>query len=607
MSTTGVLNAVVPRLRAIAAPAAGVLVLTSLPFRLLEIHFIDLLLRLGNDALHYGNLLVAVSSLTVVAFVVSLYGRAVFIRACHTPPRTWRQLLTVDPRAFLAYVYVAMMIQLVLVLLAPTLIAIPLVVMLAGVAAAASTDAPRLGLFAPLRALSIYLQDGRVLGGLMFVFAIAYAAVLANLVFLVRAGLWAAGAIPGFDPQRWSLALGSSMRIRYALLATAVAIVEPFFLTAMHVHADRVRSRQSGQDLIRRFEMLANRKELVAAIAIAFFLCVPAHAQQRTIDVRQYAGALQTIRDDLAAGRFADAAAAAADLNAVDSVTAAGTRFAPDHALLRDAADRASHSQPDVVLIGRLDSTIAAFGGAGIRTAQPAPDPKLLQRIRDAEKVGELPRGGELRMLGQTSPTVGDEIARIFQNVIDWLAAKLEWLFDWIAKMWPSQRPDEEKRATFFGVPVVVWVVTSLVVATMLLLAISVLRRSKRRAVTLVSEAVATSDADADPLSREANEWERYAADLAASGRLREAIRAWYHAVLMTLVRSGILHYRKGVTNWEYITALSPAFEWRPRFVSITQLFERQWYGHRDTTADVLDSCALTAREILTAVRQGPR
>ena len=56
LSATGILNAMVPHLRRVAAPAAGVLLLTSLPFRLLQIHFLNLLGRLGEEAPHYGNL-----------------------------------------------------------------------------------------------------------------------------------------------------------------------------------------------------------------------------------------------------------------------------------------------------------------------------------------------------------------------------------------------------------------------------------------------------------------------------------------------------------------------------------------------------------------------
>jgi uncharacterized protein DUF4129 len=608
LSATGILNAVAPHLRGSAYPAAGVLVLTSLPFRLLEIHFVDLLMRLKGQAPHYGNLLTAVSGLTVAAFVVSLYGRAVFIRACQNPARSWRELLKVDGRAFAAYVYVALLIQLALVLTSITVIVLPVAVMLGGVAAAASVDKPRLGVIDPLRALGPYLLHGRVLAGIMFVFAIAYVVVGINLTFLARLIVWAAGAVPAFDSVKWNVILKQSDRFDLALLAASVAVLEPFFLVAMHVYADRVRSRESGDDLLRRFRALTAQKAIAAAVLIAVILCVPAKAQERTIATAEYVARLTTVRDDLAAGRFPEAAAAAADLDAVTSISQGTSRFEPDHALLRSAGEAAGKSIRDVVVIDRLSSTIDALSGGDLKSWPGYGDRKLLDQIRLREKAGELMRGGEVKEIPSAPPTITDEIARIFQNVIDWLAEKLETLFDWISSLWPKPREHEEGQS-FLGVPVVVWVVTLLIVATVLLLATYVIRRSKRRAAAAVSRRVAASPAerDADPLSRESNEWERYAAELTAAGRLREAIRAWYHAVLMTLYRSGILHYRKGVTNWEYVRTLSPALAWRPVFISITRLFDREWYGHRETTPEALDSCAAEAREILVAVRDGGR
>lgn len=605
LSATGILNAVGPHLRRSAIPAMGVLLIASLPFRILEIHFINLLMRLKTEAPHYGNLLTAVSALTVVAFVLSLYGRAVFIRACQDRPDSWRSLLRIDARAFAAYVYVAVMIQLALVLTSASIIAVPVFVMLAGVAAAASADRPPLGLIAPLRALGPYLQHGRALAGLMFVLSIAFMVTMINLTFLARLAVWAAGAVPAFDSVKWTFVLARSSRFDLALLAATVAVVEPFFLMAMHVYADRVRSQQSGADLQRRFAALTSQKAIAASL-LALLICAPAMAQESPITAADYVARLAVVRDALADGRFDEASGTAAALDGIARVTRGSSSFEPDHALLRSAQDAADKQARDVVVIGRLSSTIEALGGSDIQSESKSADPALLERIRVRQKAGELMRGGEIKEITQTSPTLLDEIARIFGKVMDWLGEKLEKLFDWLGKLWPKARQDEEGNA-FLGVPVVVWIVTVLIVTTVLLLATYVLRRSKRRAAAVVSTQVAASERDADPLSRESNEWERYAAELTAAGRLREAIRAWYHAVLMTLYRSGILHYRKGVTNWEYVRALSPAFEWRPLFITMTRLFDREWYGRRETTDESLESCAADARQILVAIRQGGR
>ena len=97
-------------------------------------------------------------------------------------------------------------------------------------------------------------------------------------------------------------------------------------------------------------------------------------------------------------------------------------------------------------------------------------------------------------------------------------------------------------------------------IIVLVILAFEVVRRSRARQTepVMASEPL-SSKRDEDPLSRGASEWERYAAQLAAAGRLREAIRAWYHAVLVTLYGANILHYRKGRTNWEYVAGLAPA------------------------------------------------
>jgi hypothetical protein len=115
------------------------------------------------------------------------------------------------------------------------------------------------------------------------------------------------------------------------------------------------------------------------------------------------------------------------------------------------------------------------------------------------------------------------------------------------------------------------------------------------------SEPIRSTAADDDPLSRESGKWELYAQELAAAGRRREAIRAWYHAVLVALFRSGRLEPRKGRTNWEHAARLSPELSWRPTFLEITRHFDREWYGRDASSAASLAECAGLARSLLDA------
>ena len=112
---------------------------------------------------------------------------------------------------------------------------------------------------------------------------------------------------------------------------------------------------------------------------------------------------------------------------------------------------------------------------------------------------------------------------------------------------------------------------------------------------------------DADPRSRSGGEWERYAQELAAQGRLREALRAWFHAVLATLYQHGLLHYRRDRTNWEYARAIAPDAAWRPQFIGLTEGFERHWYGAASTDDQALESYAGHAQNLLGQLQTGRR
>src|SRR5262249_37872426 len=83
----------------------------------------------------------------------------------------------------------------------------------------------------------------------------------------------------------------------------------------------------------------------------------------------------------------------------------------------------------------------------------------------------------------------------------------------------------------------------------------------------------------------------------------REAIRAWYHAVLVTLFRAGTLHYHRGRTNWEYVSRVAPEAAWRPLFADVTRVFDREWYGRDASSAESLHDCMLGARQIVRPVR----
>jgi hypothetical protein len=229
-------------------------------------------------------------------------------------------------------------------------------------------------------------------------------------------------------------------------------------------------------------------------------------------------------------------------------------------------------------------------------------DPKLLARVAGEQEVPELAPGGEIPLKPATPPLL-ERVAQSLEEAWNWIIDKLNRLLEWILDFFPDSA---RRPGTTGGMR---WIVAGLVAVIVLLIVILALE-SRRRARGKKKTALETSEPlgskrDDDPLSRGAAEWERYAAQLAQAGRFREAIRAWYHAALVSCYAAGVLHFRKSRTNWEYVAALAPSLGWRPEFISLTRRFEREWYGASQSTIDAYDDCHRRARAVIENVRGG--
>ncbi|MEA2325219.1 MAG: hypothetical protein QOE68_178 [Thermoanaerobaculia bacterium] len=324
----------------------------------------------------------------------------------------------------------------------------------------------------------------------------------------------------------------------------------------------------------------------------------PLHAA--TLTLGQYTDALTRIRNLIAAGDI-NTARAEANTLAGDEVVSANGRFHTDTTLIAEV----SKAKPrDLGVETRIDTTIAA-----LRTTEPSKpssvDQPLLLRLQREQTVPELRRGGNIRGVQPTTPML-QGVANAITTAAKWIVEKIGKIAEWVMRFWPKDDP--KKKPASSAMRWTVGTLVGLIVLILAILAFEVIRRSRKRTANIVEEsAPLTSTRDDDPLSRGANEWERYAAQLAAAGRLREAIRAWYHAVLVTLYGANILHYRKGRTNWEYVAAVGPEHGWRPQFIEITQRFEHEWYGSDDSSSDALTECSDAARNVLDAVRRSSR
>jgi len=247
---------------------AGLLAITALPLRFLEVHFFNRLLQLGDNAPGYVNHLISLSFLIAVALLPALWGRAVFVKACALALSgrgrgiSFRSARPSFP-AFVSYGYAAVVAELLFVALGWTVVALPAIALYAGLAAATSylqeRPGPLASLAAPIRVLRVFFP----FLGLTGIFAIALFIAWLNLFVLFRLGLWLAGGASGLDLSWWSATMNlDNQHFLLLLLAGAMTVVEPFWLAALVAAVRKVRARETGEDLVSWFSDIRAEEEI---------------------------------------------------------------------------------------------------------------------------------------------------------------------------------------------------------------------------------------------------------------------------------------------------------------------------------------------------------
>ncbi|MFL6245023.1 MAG: hypothetical protein ACJ74H_03290 [Thermoanaerobaculia bacterium] len=261
LSTTAVLDEAADAVAMTAAPWAGVLIITALPYRFLQALFLDQLFEVGSGASHYGNLLGTTANITVATIVLALWGRAVYARACRlalargsAPGReAWR----VAPAALASYVLTASTSMLFGYLGLFTVLGFVAVAIFAGLAIGTMELNDRVSVVAPFARIFQYAKRIGIPFALAFIFFCAMVVALINLAAAFELGKWLAGAAGAFDAPHWqSLFTGANRRFLLMLFAGAIVIVEPFWIAAHVIFVRKSGAVESGDDLRSWFEEL---------------------------------------------------------------------------------------------------------------------------------------------------------------------------------------------------------------------------------------------------------------------------------------------------------------------------------------------------------------
>jgi len=333
---------------------------------------------------------------------------------------------------------------------------------------------------------------------------------------------------------------------------------------------------------------------MIAAAA----LLVLAFAQSGELGLAEYREALRKIEGFAERGDLEELHDAGRALRGA-RVRHDGVELQPDPTVLGPLAEAKNPAAAKTAAL-RLRVLLSELEGSSGPSNVDKPDAALLERLRAEEAEREISPDGKVGGPGLHAPrSFLESLADLVKELFDLIGRFFNWLFRMLFSGSGSPTPAG-------GVQ---WMVVALVVVVLVVLgavAVLALRRSKGlRPAESRSEAPQQSAKDDDPLSRSANEWERFAAELMGAGRFREAIRAWYHAVLVSLFRVGALHYRKDRTNWEYAYALPSSVAWRSGFVDATRTFEQEWYGRRDTAVETAEAYQRRVQSILAELRQG--
>lgn len=261
LSTTSVLDEAADAVSLTAAPWAGLLMATALPYRFLQALFVDQLLEVGSDASHYGNLLGATANVTVATIVLALWGRAVYARACRlalargaAPGRdAWR----VRPAAFASYVLTASTTMLAGYISLFTVVGVVVVAIFAGLAIGTMELNDRVAVFAPFKRIAQSAKRVGIPVALLFIFFCAFVVAVINLAAAFELGKWLLGTVGLFDAPHWQLLFtGGNRRYLLILMAGAMVIVEPFWIAAHVVYVRKSGAVESGDDLRGWFEEL---------------------------------------------------------------------------------------------------------------------------------------------------------------------------------------------------------------------------------------------------------------------------------------------------------------------------------------------------------------
>jgi hypothetical protein len=202
--------------------------------------------------------------------------------------------------------------------------------------------------------------------------------------------------------------------------------------------------------------------------------------------------------------------------------------------------------------------------------------------------------------LGSALRWLGDRLGDVFGAIGDFFS----WLFSGLR--WPRNSPQAPASSSssginFLGLSDLLTAFAIVAIMAVLIVIIAMIVKSidakKHKNESLLSDlADVLSDVTTPPGEVAASTYETRAIALANEGNFRAAIRELLLGSMSWIERAGLIRYRKGLTNRDYVRTVWRRHEKRDAFLTTASQFEYVYFGRRIPTAEMFEQCLVSFR-----------